>query len=114
MLHYPYEEVLKYLEALALRGDLTFIHNLGLYFEKGINGLKQSNEEAFKYFKMAADMGYAPSHCAVAIYYKKGWSVEKSDDEAFKYFKLAADQGDAIAQDHLAEMLPKRMKHSET
>ena len=94
----PYEETLNYIGELVKHGNSIFQHNLGVDFAKGENGLKQSFEEAFKCFKLAAAKGYPPSQFLVGAYLKKGRGIDQSYEDAFKYFKLAADNGHKESQ----------------
>ena len=100
----PYEETLNYIGELVKHGNSIFQHNLGIDFAKGENGLKQSFEEAFKCFKLAADKGYPPSQFLVGAYLKKGRGIDQSYEDAFKYFKLAADNGHKESQQAVGDL----------
>ena len=65
-------------------------------YENG-NGVEKDHENAFKYYKLAADQGYDVAQNNVAMAYENGEGVEKDLKKAFEYFKLAADQGLAEA-----------------
>jgi TPR repeat protein len=51
-----------------------------------------------KYYKLAADQGYAGGQCNYGICLEKGIGRERDKVEAAKYYKLAADQGYAGGQ----------------
>lgn len=55
-------------------------------------------EEAFKYFKLAADQDYPDALWHVGDLYRKGNGVERDIYSSFKYFKLSADGGNEVAQ----------------
>lgn len=53
-------------------------HNVGVCYQKGI-GVRKNLEEAFKYYKKAADMGNPESIMIVTNCYIYGMGVEKND-----------------------------------
>ena len=61
-------------------------------------GVEQSDTEAFRYSKLAADQGLCLAQFNLANMYTKGQGVIQSDELAFTYYKLSADQGFANAQ----------------
>ncbi|KAG9297039.1 hypothetical protein G9A89_000624 [Geosiphon pyriformis] len=54
-------------------------------------GVKQSNEQAMKWFRAAAEQGHVIAQFNLA-------RVEQSNEEALKWYRAAAEQGHAIAQ----------------
>ena len=104
----PYEETLRYIKNFATKTSAqSLTYKLGLDFEIGEDGLKQSYEEAFNCFKIGADQGYSSCQFAVGLYYHNGRAVERSDEQAFKYFQLAADQGHTRAHYYMGEAYRK-------
>ena len=69
------------------------------YFE-GM-GVEQDIQEAFKYFKMAAEHNHPVALFKLGRCYKQGLGVDKDLDEAIKCYKLAADLGNDGAQCNL-------------
>ena len=65
---------------------------------------EKNHSEAIKYFKLAADQGYAPAQDQLGFAYENGYGVKQSDVEAIKYYKLSADQGYSGAQYNLGYM----------
>lgn len=63
--------------------------------------LEQNYEEAVKWFRLAADKGYADAQHALGICYYFGNGVEKDHARAVFYFRAAAEQGLAGAQTDL-------------
>lgn len=70
---------------------LYFIEGASL--ELGIGERVQNFEEAFYYYKKAADMGFSPAQHQLGLLYLRGKGVEKNLAEALKLFHLAAKQG---------------------
>ena len=64
-------------------------------------GVEQSYEKAFHYYKLDADQGDRDAQFLVGRYYHEGPFVEKSREKAYKWFKLAAAQDYDIAKEKL-------------
>ncbi len=67
----------------------------------GRNGKPQDYVQAVKYFRLAADHGYAEAQCNLGYSYHYGKGVKQDYTEAVRLYRLAADQGDAAAQCNL-------------
>jgi TPR repeat protein len=79
-------------------------HNdLGLKYREG-NGVTQSDTEAAKWFRLAANRGHANAQNNLGVMYHQGRGVPQSDTEGLKWFRLAADQGNALGQSNLGFM----------
>ena len=65
---------------------------------------EQDYEEAFKWYKMSAEGGYAPAQNVVGLYYLQRDVVTRNAGAAVKWLKKAADQNYAEAQYHLASL----------
>jgi TPR repeat protein len=57
--------------------------------------------EALKWYRRAADQGYAKAQYALGLDYYGGSGVPKDAAEAAKWFRKAAEQGYAMAQSYL-------------
>ncbi|MDB2497155.1 sel1 repeat family protein, partial [Verrucomicrobiales bacterium] len=57
--------------------------------------------EAVKWYRLAADQGYAIAQNSLGACYANGEGVPKDYKEAVKWYRLAADQGYARAQYNL-------------
>ncbi len=57
-----------------------------------------------KWYRLAADKGYATAQFFLGIMYDDGYGVPEDDTEAVKWWRLAADQGVAVAQSNLGAM----------
>ena len=76
---------------------------LGLMHDYGL-GIQQSDEEAIRLYRFAADHGLAAAQYSLGVIYYNGQGIPQSDQEALKWFKLAADQGDTSALRNLGLM----------
>jgi TPR repeat protein len=61
-------------------------------------------EEAVKWYRKAADQGYAKAQSSLGVRYRDGNGVEKNYEEAMKWCRKAAVQGHAPAQNNLGTM----------
>ena len=55
-------------------------------------GVAKNDGEAAKWFRVAADKGYAPAQNDLGFFYAEGRGVKKDDAEAVKWYQRAADQ----------------------
>lgn len=67
--------------------------------QKGVEAYEQSDySEAIKWFRKAAEQGYAPAQSNLGRMYNEGRGVEKNSSEAAIWLFNAAQQGDTEAQ----------------
>jgi len=78
--------------------------NLGKLFEAG-RGVKQSYDEAARWFRRAADQGNGEAQNNLGKLHAEGNGVERSIPEAMRWYKKAADQGIPQAQINLQQYL---------
>ena len=71
---------------------------MGRWYRFGIGVAEQDDQEAFKWYKKAAELGNEYAQSEVALMYYTGKGVEQDDREAFKWSMKAAEQGYAISQ----------------
>ncbi len=64
-------------------------------------------DEAVKWYRKAADQGYAPAQFNLGWMYDRGEGVPQDYAEAVKWYRKAADQGLSIAQFYLGTMYDK-------
>ena len=81
----------------AESGDVIAQYNLGLMYAKD-QGVPQDYAEVVKWFRLAADQGYASPQYNLAFMHYNGQGVPQDHAEAVKWYRLAADQGLASAQ----------------
>lgn len=55
--------------------------------------MQQDNETAFKFFKLAADMGNPVGQSGLGLMYLQGQGVDQDYQKAWKFFSAAAEQG---------------------
>ena len=92
----------------AEQGDLWSQYHLGDLYRRGLIGdfpdvpdsLKRDlrYQEAFKWYRAAAEQGYAPAQNCLGEAYYDGRGVVKDYSEAIKWFRQAAGKGLAEAQ----------------
>ncbi len=70
---------------------LGLMHNYGL-------GIQNSNEEAVRLYRLAAEQGLAIAQYSLGEMYFYGSGVPRSFEETAKWFTMAAEQGLALAQ----------------
>eukprot|EP00729_Bicosta_minor_P008540 gene8540-biopygen22933 len=78
-------------------------NNLGGAYDTG-KGVEQDHVEAGKWFRKAAEAGFANGQCNLGTMYDKGKGVAQDHVEAAKWFRKAAEAGVALAQNNLAGM----------
>ena len=57
--------------------------------------------EATRWYRLAAEQGFAEAQSALGALYSNGEGVEQDDAEALRWFTRAADQGVAAAQSYM-------------
>ena len=63
-----------------------------------------SYTEAVKWYRLAAEQGYASAQCNLGYCYEYGNGVTKSKSEAIKWYKKSAKQGDETAIQNLKNL----------
>ena len=76
---------------------------MGVVYADG-RGVPEDDVEAVKWFRKAAEQGYAVAQTMLGLMYYRGDGVPKDDAEAVKWFRKAAEQGYAKAQYNLGLM----------
>lgn len=91
---------------MAERGDAAFQNTLAemYYVDYRGQGITQSYAEAAKWWRKAAEQGYAESQHDLGMMYATGWGIARNDAEAVKWFRKAAKQGYAWSQHNLGAM----------
>jgi TPR repeat protein len=90
-------------QPLAEEGDPNGQFGLGLLYANGW-GVDLNDEEALKWYGLAADQGHAEAAYNLGVMCANGWGVPQSDEEAFKWYSLAAERGFTAAQISLGKM----------
>lgn len=79
-------------------GEAFAQRNMGIMYAEGLGGLEKSAEEAFKFYKLAADQNYAPAYLDIAKALRDGVGTTADAAEAERYLRLALVEGDAAVQ----------------
>ena len=94
----PGSDGLEELKNKALAGDADAQFNLGQMYRKG-EKVAQDYQEAVKWFKKAAEHGYAGGgiQIVLATMYHEGKGVLKDNVMAYMWLNLAVSQGNKLA-----------------
>ncbi|MBQ76811.1 MAG: hypothetical protein CMQ20_17535 [Gammaproteobacteria bacterium] len=90
-----FQELMAQLRAADFDGNVTLADG---------RGVPQNDSEAVRWFRLAADQGYAPAQHNLGVMYRRGDGVPENDAEAVRWYRLAAEQGLANAQHNLGYM----------
>ena len=83
----------------ALAGNVDAQYKLALCYQNGAGGVAVNKEEAFKWYKLAAEAGGgAGAMSDLGACYANGVGVAVDMNEAVKWFRIAAEMGHAGAQ----------------
>jgi TPR repeat protein len=94
------------LKPLAHAGNAAAQFSLGFIYRRG-QGVAQSDTEAVKWYRKAADQGHARAQGYLGFMYDQGKGVPQSGRKALKWYTKAAKQGNANAQFNLGVMYAK-------
>ena len=61
-------------------------------------GVPEDDAEAVRWYRLAAEQGYAGAQNNLGIMYATGRGVPEDDAEAVRWYRMAAEQGEADAQ----------------
>ena len=76
-------------------------------YNKG-RGVPQNYKEAIKWYRLAAEQGFAPAQYNLGAMYFEGLGVPQDHKEAEKWFRRSAEQGIARAQEALDLFLERK------
>ena len=92
-----------YVQNIQKVNDPQYQYNQGNMYYYG-EGVAQNYEEAFGWYKKAAEQGDADAQYRLGEMYENEEGVAQDYEEAFGWYKKAAEQGDADAQNTLGWM----------
>lgn len=103
-----------YAEAQSDLGEMYYFDNVKLFNSSGIYNpesipaqvVPQSYTESAKWFRLAANQGYAHAQYMLGSMYLDGLGVSKSYTTAVKWFRLSANQGHPMATGTLKRLAP--------
>ncbi len=84
-------------------GDIFAQYVLGHMYCNG-KMVEKNYELGMRWYRAAADAGFAPSQLAVGTMYFEGQGVERDRDKALDWFARAAEEGYVRAQSNLAAL----------
>jgi len=84
-------------QELADAGDPDACYGMGLLYGNGF-GVDMNDDQALKYYGVAAAAGHAEAQYNLGVMYQNGWGVPINEEEGMKWYFLAADQGIVGAQ----------------
>ncbi len=88
---------------LAAEGDTEAQYWVGYAYYLG-EGVEDDDEEAVRWFRMAAEQDHTSAQYYLGHAYLNGLGVEEDHEEALKWFRKAAEQGNVHAQYSLGRM----------
>ncbi|MGD9761864.1 MAG: tetratricopeptide repeat protein [Candidatus Izemoplasmatales bacterium] len=75
------------------------------YFDLNGRGVEPNDEEALKWIKLSADLGYVNAQVALGDLYDWGMGVKEDKKEAAKWYEKAAVNGNTIALRKMASLI---------
>ena len=88
------------IQPLAERGDAAAQTILAAMYRTG-RGVTKNQSKALKWYRRAADQGFAKVLYSLGLMYESGQGVTASESEALRWYRRAADAGDAAAQSNI-------------
>ena len=70
----------------------------------GGQDVPEDDAEAVRWYRLAAEQGYANAQYNLGLMYDNGDGVPEDDAEAVRWYRLAADQGNTSAQYNLERL----------
>lgn len=92
-----YETSLAECLPLADEGNVEAQFCVGRLYANGF-GVPMDDEQALKYYGLAAAAGHAEAQFNLGVMHANGWGVEMNDVPAAEFYRLAAEQGFSPAQ----------------
>jgi uncharacterized protein len=87
----------------AMQGHVSAQVVLGMFYDRGAEGVEKNYVEAAKWFKRAAEQGDASGQYRFSRMLMLGRGIERNFKDGCKWCKLAAEQGVAFAQNFIGE-----------
>ena len=87
--------------AAASQGDPAAANRIGVWYEKGQNGLLRSHEKAVEWYRKAARGGSVLAMHNLGDCYLNSVGVEYSPAKAYAWYKAAAENGGAIGYEDI-------------
>ena len=84
-------------------GNAAKINSLGVWYERGLHGLRKDARQAFEYYQLAAEYGNALAMHNLGDLYRQGKGVERDPAAAFAWYQKAAQAGHAIGLEDMGD-----------
>ncbi|MYE36659.1 MAG: sel1 repeat family protein [Rhodobacteraceae bacterium] len=92
-----YETAMRHFRHMAVKWNIPHAQfNMGIMHERG-EGVPENHAEAARWFRLAAEQGYAEAQYCLATMYESGEGVAWGYEEAIKWYEHAARQGHAMS-----------------
>lgn len=91
------------LQSAVNEGNATAMKHIAERYDVGL-AVKQNDEEAFNWYKEAADHGDKESQLNVGWFYQNGIGINTDYEKAVTYYKHSAKQGNVEAMNNLGFM----------
>jgi len=92
-----YAAALAECQPLAETGNVEAMFCVGRLYANGF-GVDMSDEQALKWYGLAAAEGHAEAQYSLGVMHANGWGVAMNDVPAAGFYRLAAEQGFVPAQ----------------
>ena len=99
---------------LAKAGRHRAIWRVGGYYLDGRHGLQQSDQEAMKWFRRAAEAGSAGAANAISLCYMNGDILSRDSKKAVEYARKAADLGRVSSFGMVGQLLLKENERGQS
>ena len=86
-----YQEALSYFMKPDAANNPATMNRIGYMYKKGL-GIKENPEEAYKWYRNAAEAGFAAAQFNLGLMYQHGKPIPENMNEAIQWFRKAADQ----------------------
>ncbi|WP_447888963.1 tetratricopeptide repeat protein [Serratia fonticola] len=86
----------------AHNGNTTAMFSLGALYRAGMYGIAEDNQEAFKWFNMAAEKGDSSAQGRIAYLYLNGYGVQRNIPLALELFEKSANNGSPDSAEYLS------------
>ena len=88
-----FSKAARWYEKAACCGNSKAAFKLATMCEDGLAPNHSSLQDAYKWYRTAAQAGYPPAQHSLGRFLETGKGVERNEKEALKWYQSAADQG---------------------
>jgi len=95
------KETIKRFEKRMELNDPRAIYNMGIYYAKGMYGLRPNQAKMLELYHRAAELDDVDAYFSIAYCYRNGRGVEHDMEKAIYYYELGTMRGDIHARYNL-------------